>query len=108
MSQSKKQNLMSKAGPAIAQCVIVLGAVGTLLLAPRAGGQTILFPLTEQAARELPAFALRNDARIVAGGPLSGSILIHGNSIGFAEGLVHHATLVLSAPAGGCLGEGRK
>ncbi|WBO23417.1 hypothetical protein [Sphingomonas abietis] len=84
------------------QAVIACTAMGWLLLAPPAQGQMTLVPLTASAALTLPATVLHGDIRLIGTGPLPGSLLVEGRRADFSGYLLHHATLVLATPPGGC------
>jgi hypothetical protein len=84
------------------QVAIAATALGWLLLAPPAQGQIILVPLTTDAARALPAVAIHGDIRLIGSGPIPGSLLVEGRSADFSGFLIHHATLALATPFGGC------
>ena len=83
------------------QIAIAAVALGWLLLAPPARGQMLLVPLTRVASERLPALAIRGDTRLIATGPLPGSIVVEGHRADLSA-LLRHATLVLAAPPGGC------
>jgi hypothetical protein len=82
---------------------IVIGAValGWLLLAPPARGQMLLVPLTHTASEHLPSLALRGKTRLIAAGPLPGSLVVEGRRIDLVS-LWRHSTLVFAVPPGGC------
>jgi hypothetical protein len=84
------------------QMALAGSAMGWLLLAPPAQGQIILVPLTPGAASALPATALHGDIRLIGAGPLPGSLLVEGRRADFTGYLLHHATLALATPPGGC------
>jgi len=83
------------------QIAIAAIAFGWLLLAPPARGQMLLVPLTHAAGQHLPGLAIRGDTRLIAPGPLPGSLVVEGRRADLAS-LLRHATLVLAAPPGGC------
>jgi hypothetical protein len=85
-----------------AQIVIAALSFGLLALTPPAEGEMMLVPLTAHAAQALPAWALRNGTRLIATGPLPGSLLVYGRRSVLTPGLLRHATLVLATPPGGC------
>jgi hypothetical protein len=83
------------------QIAIAAIALGWLLLAPPARGQMLLVPLTRAASERLPGLAIHGDTRLIAAGPLPGSMVVEGRRADLAS-LLRHATLVLAAPPGGC------
>jgi len=83
------------------QVAIAAIALGWLLLAPPAHGQMLLVPLTHAASQSLPGLAIRGDTRLIATGPLPGSLVVEGRRADLSS-LLRHATLVLAAPTGGC------
>lgn len=83
------------------QIAIAAIALGWLLLAPPARGQMLLVPLTHAAGERLPGLAIRGDTRLIAAGPLPGSLVVEGRRADLSP-LLRHATLVLAAPPGGC------
>ena len=84
------------------QALLVLSLVGGLILSPAAKGQVMLVPLGEQAMRELPGLATRDDMKLVARGTINGSLIVSGRKAGFFDLLFHHSILALGVPAGGC------
>jgi hypothetical protein len=73
-----------------------------LMLMPPTEGQIMLVPLTPAAARTLPALALRHGTRLIATGPLPGSLVVYGRRADLAGLLVRNATLTIATPPGGC------
>lgn len=89
--------------PAIAQIALAIGGLGWLLLAPPAYGAIMLVPLTPAAAAGLPALALQGEARLIAAGPLPGSLIVEGARGRLAPAALAHAVLPLASPPAGCL-----
>jgi hypothetical protein len=83
------------------QSAIAAVALGWLLVAPPARGTMLLVPLTSKASADLPAFAIRGETRLIAAGPLPGSLVVDGRRADLAR-LFLHATLVLAATPAGC------
>ena len=83
------------------QIAIAAIALGWLLLAPPAHGPMLLVPLTHAASARLPGLAIHGDTRLLAAGPLPGSLVVDGRRADLSS-LFRHATLVLAAPPSGC------
>ena len=83
------------------QVAVAGAALGGLLMAPPTQGQMLLVPLTQAASERLPALAVHGDTRLIAAGPLPGSLVVEGRRADLAS-LFRHATLVLAVPPGGC------
>jgi hypothetical protein len=84
------------------QSAVAVLLLGGLLLSPPTQGPMMLVPMTAAAARALPALALRGDTRLIATGPLPGSLLVYGRRADLALPMIRHATLTLGSPAAGC------
>lgn len=63
----------------------------------------MLVPLTPSAIRTLPAIVLATDrsARLVASGPLPGSIVVYSEALPLAK-LIAMGVVSLDSPSGGC------
>ncbi|PXA82778.1 hypothetical protein DMC47_45300 [Nostoc sp. 3335mG] len=83
------------------QIATAAAALGWLLLAPPAQGQMLLVPLTHAAGAHLPGLAIQGNTRLIAAGPLPGSLVVEGRRADLAP-LLRHSTLVLGVPLGGC------
>ena len=85
------------------QGLLVVGLCGWLLLAPPAQGMMMLVPLSPAAARALPALALHDGTRLVATGPLPGSLLVYARRAGLVGRLLAHGVVPVASPPGGCI-----
>jgi len=83
----------------LVQLLLVAGA-GMLIIAPPANGAMMLVPLGPQAANALPLLALVGDVRLLARGPLPGSLLVHGSRR--ARTLLRHGIVTLASPPALC------
>lgn len=81
------------------QLLLVAGA-GLLIAAPPASGAMMLVPLGPQAANALPLLALVGDVRLLARGPLPGSLLVYGSRR--ARTLLRHGIVTLASPPALC------
>ncbi|MBA2934077.1 hypothetical protein HZF05_08185 [Sphingomonas sp. CGMCC 1.13654] len=61
----------------------------------------LLVPLTPTASAQLPRLAFHGETRLIAAGPLPGSLVVEGRRSDLA-GLLRHSTLILAVPPGGC------
>ncbi|HEX7872406.1 MAG TPA: hypothetical protein VF475_05805 [Sphingobium sp.] len=92
-------------GLAIAQaCFAVLAIIG-LIVAPPVSGRILLVPMGGEGRDGLARIAIDAGARLVAPGPLAGSLVVSGDSAPLIAALMPRHALVLSASMGGC-GEG--
>jgi hypothetical protein len=85
-----------------AQIVVAATGFSLLVLMPPAEGQIMLVPLTPAAARTLPVLAFRHGTRLVATGPLPGSLVVYGRRADLSGLLFRNATLALATPPSGC------
>lgn len=90
----------------IMQAVVALAGAAWLFVVPPAEGMMMLVPLGRQAARSLPALALRGDVRLVGTGPVPGSLLVWAERSTMARRLLPHGVLILASPPGGCGAQG--
>lgn len=84
------------------QALLTLAAFMSLVL-PQGKGMKMLVPLTASAARALPAAALALDgsARLIATGPLPGSIVVYSDALPFAK-LLGMGVVGLEGSFAGC------
>ncbi|HEX7854932.1 MAG TPA: hypothetical protein VF503_14685 [Sphingobium sp.] len=90
---------------AVLQMVFVLCVVVALIAAPPASGRMLLIPLGGEGRDGLARMAIDAGARLVAPGPLGGSLVVSGEGAALIVALMPRHVLVLSASIGGC-GEG--
>jgi hypothetical protein len=83
------------------QVAVAAIALGWLLLAPPAQGQMLLVPLTHAASERLPSLAIQGNTRLIATGPLPGSLVVEGRRSELTR-LFRYSTLVVAVPPGGC------
>lgn len=83
----------------LVQLLLVAGA-GLLIIAPPASGAMMLVPLGPQAANALPLLALVGDVRLLARGPLPGSLLVYGSRR--ARALLRHGIVTFASPPALC------
>ncbi len=83
----------------LVQLLLVAGA-GLLIIAPPSNGAMMLVPLGPQAANALPLLALVGDVRLLARGPLPGSLLVYGSRR--ARTLLRHGIVTLASPPSLC------
>ncbi len=81
------------------QLLLVAGA-GAMIVAPPASGAMMLVPLGPQAANALPLLALVGDVRLLARGPLPGSLLVYGKRR--AHTLLRHGIVTFASPPALC------
>ncbi|MFT3968004.1 MAG: hypothetical protein QM690_19210 [Sphingobium sp.] len=92
-------------GPAVVQaCLAVIMTMG-LIAAPPASGRMLLVPMGAEGRDGLARRAVDAGARLVAPGPLGGSLIVSGESGPLIAALMPGHALVLAASLGGC-GEG--
>ncbi|SNS56202.1 hypothetical protein SAMN06295912_10941 [Sphingomonas laterariae] len=82
------------------QLAIAAAALAIIALAPPARGPMLLVPVTPAAATELAALAVASGSRLIAQGPLPGSLIVDGDAL--AGALIGHGILTLAAPRSGC------
>ena len=88
--------------PLAAQSILpLLGLVG-LYAYPPATGRMLLVPLTYEARAALVPVAVAQGARLVARGPLAGSVLVEGDRVRLVPPLLRRGVIALSAQMGGC------
>lgn len=84
------------------QIVLVLSGLVLLALWPPASGRMLLVPVTAAARHGLVTAAVGRGARLVARGPIPGSMIVSGQRGLLMGALVRHGILAMVAPAGGC------
>lgn len=62
----------------------------------------LLVPMTGEAAGKLARTALSHEARLIAEGPIPGSMIVRGKLADFPGAMIFEGMLLLSAPQGGC------
>lgn len=86
----------------LAQLALALGGMLAFIFAPRAGEPVALYPLSESAARSLPATMTEPGSLMLGRGVLAGSYVVRGSRPGFLESLLGDGVLILNASAPGC------
>jgi hypothetical protein len=81
--------------------VCVLGTA-VMLLAPPASGEVLLVPLTATGAARMPALATTDGTRMIARGPVAGSIVVRGDGYRIARRMIASGILAISASTAGC------
>lgn len=89
---------------AVGQVGIVAAAVGYLLLGAPAFGQIALYPLSHDAARDLPVVMLEDGRRLVARTAIADGFVVEGARPDVLDLLLRHGILALGVPASGCAG----
>jgi hypothetical protein len=92
-------------GFAMLQMLFVLAIVIGLVAAPPASGRMLLVPLGGEGRDGLARLAVGTGARLVAPGPIGGSLVVEGQRGPLMAAMMPGHGLVLSASMGGC-GEG--
>ncbi|WP_420143403.1 hypothetical protein [Sphingobium sp.] len=85
-----------------AQCLLPLLGLVALYAVPPASGRMLLVPVTQEARLALVPVAIAHGARLVARGPLAGSMVIEGERGKLAPALLRRGVIALSAQIGGC------
>lgn len=85
-----------------AQAAIGAVALAALALTPPAQGRMMIVSLNGQSPGEIAAWAVRDEVRIVGGGPLPGSLIVQANAGALAGTALRHGVVVMAAPAAGC------
>ncbi len=98
------EQTFAKFAPAVLIGQVALGVIGmaAFMFAPRTDQPALLYPLTAQAAKALPAIISRPGSAIAARGQVAGSYIVLGERSGFAENLLSRGILTLNAAAPGC------
>lgn len=86
----------------IGQCVLILFGLVGLYAVPPVSGRMLLVPVTAQARAALVTVAVAHGARLVAAGPLSGSLVVDGQRDRLVRPLLGNGVLILSAQIAGC------
>lgn len=86
----------------LAQLLFALGGMLAFIFAPRADEPVALYPLSESAARTLPAIMTEPGSLILGRGLLADSYIVRGSRPGFLESLLSDGVLILNASAPGC------
>lgn len=86
----------------LAQLLLALGGMIALIFAPRTGEPVTLLPLSESAARNLPATMSAPGSLMLGRGVLDRSYVVRGRRPGFFESLIKDGVLILNASAPGC------
>jgi hypothetical protein len=84
------------------QIVLVLSGLALLALWPPVSGRMLLVPVTAAARQGLVTAAIGQGARLVARGPMPGSMIVSGQRGLLMGALARHGILAMVAPAGGC------
>lgn len=90
----------------LAQALLAVGAVGSLLLAPPAYGQLAFYPITRSADAALTTVMLQDGRRIVARTAVIDGYVLEGRRPPLMELLFERGILVLAVPESGCSGAG--
>lgn len=88
--------------PLCGQFALMLTGLAGLYAFPPLEGRMMLVPLTDHARAALLPVAVEHGARLVARGPISGSMLVEGRRDRLADPLLRDGVLLLAARAGGC------
>ena len=86
----------------IAQCGIGVATLGAMTLPPPVIGKMLLVPLTPAAKIALVPLATERGARLIATGPLPGSLVVSANGATIVGPLFQHGILTIAAPPAGC------
>lgn len=84
------------------QIILVLSGLTLLALWPPASGRMLLVPVTAAARHGLVTAAVEQGARLVARGPIAGSMIVSGQRGQLMGALARHGIVAMVAPAGGC------
>tara|TARA_R110000868_G_scaffold297906_1_gene558171 strand:- start:3509 stop:3889 length:381 start_codon:yes stop_codon:yes gene_type:complete len=82
-------------------CLVAISA-GWLFAMPPAEGFMMLVPLGSSATRTLPALAVRKGARLVATGPIPGSLIVYGHRGNLMRPLLLDGIITVATMQGGC------
>jgi hypothetical protein len=88
--------------PLIGQCALVFLGLLMLYAFPPAHGRLLLLPVNAGARARLVHIAVAGQARLVAAGPVAGSMLVEGRRDRLAVPLLRAGVVTLSAQVGGC------
>ncbi|MDI1296541.1 MAG: hypothetical protein PSY12_11770 [bacterium] len=97
-------SLLQRGLPLFGQIVLLIVGLAGLYVYPPARGRMLLVPLNGAARMTLVPLAVSGGARLIAVGPLAGSLLVEGRRDRLAGALLSHAIVPLAARAGGCEG----
>lgn len=86
----------------MAHALLCSAGLGLLAFFPPAQGQILLVPLLSSGRGELIRFAIDHDARLVARGPLPGSMIVEGQRAALGKAIFTHGWLPLASRAKGC------
>jgi hypothetical protein len=84
------------------QLLATLPAIAWLLLGPPAQGMMMLVPLNAHAAQALPGLVVHGETRLVAAGPLPGSLIVYGRRADLAWPLLARGVLTFVSLRQGC------
>ncbi len=86
----------------LAQLAIASAGLAIVAFYPPSQGRILLLPLTQAARGTVIRLAVDRGARLVARGPLPGSMIVAGHRDAFAGALFGSGIVALASPAGGC------
>ena len=73
-----------------------------LAFAPPVSGEILLLPTSGAGAGALAEAAIAQGARLIARGPVAGSLVVHGSGHRLARYFIGHGVIAISARASGC------
>lgn len=88
------------------QAALPLACLTAIGFVPPQQGRVLLVPTSQGAQKALIEVATSHGARLVARGPLDGSMIVEGARSDLATALLSHGILPLRAPRGGCGDDG--
>ncbi len=86
------------------QIMVCALATTVILLAPPASGDILLLPLTSAGAERLPLLATVDGMRMIARGPVGGSLVVRGDGYRIAGRMIAGGILPIAARPSGCAG----
>ena len=89
-------------GLAVLQCCLAFILVTLLIAAPPPSGRMLLLPMNGIGRDGLARIAIAHGARLVAPGPLDGSLVVTGDSLPLIAALMPLKALVLNSAIAGC------
>ncbi|MEA3541507.1 MAG: hypothetical protein U9R77_05230 [Pseudomonadota bacterium] len=88
--------------PLCIQCALVVVGLLALYVTPPASGQMLLLPVGPGGRAALASVAVAHGARLVAAGPVAGSLLVDGQRDELMQPLIGVGAIAISARAAGC------
>ena len=88
--------------PLLIQCALVVVGLLALYVTPPVSGQMLLLPVGPGSRAVLASTAVAHGARLVAAGPVAGSLLVDGRRDELMRPLIGVGAIAISTRAAGC------